>query len=177
MVVDRIEQHDVLNALMLAGILLLLGIGVIKATGSLFDTVDEGLITAEKEPSLESDGLPAGASTSVPEVDESSTTTLIDARPAEEVTVRVANGARRPGVAGAGTEALSTAGYPTLSPKNGPTLDSSIVYYSNGFAGDAAAIAVLLGLDATQIEPMPSDPGVAIEEAQVIAVLGIDSDF
>ena len=75
-------------------------------------------------------------------------------------------------MAGAGTEVLQGAGYPTLAPKNGPTLDDSVVYYENGYAADAVQIAELLGLEPTQIEPMPSDPGVPIEDANVIAILG-----
>ncbi|MGF1597467.1 MAG: LytR C-terminal domain-containing protein [Acidimicrobiales bacterium] len=179
MVVDRIERHDIINALMLAGILLLLGIGVITATRSLFSTVDEGLVIAEKEPVLESGEVPAGATAaSVPDTTtEDPTTTFVEARPAEEVTVRVANGARRAGVAAAGTEAVQSAGYPTLSPKNGPTVDDSVVYYANGFAADAVQVATVLGLESDQIAPMPADPGVPIDDAQVIAILGVNSDF
>ena len=104
-------------------------------------------------------------------------TTLPVTRPPAEVIVRVANGARRTGVAGAGTEAVVAAGYQTLSPKNGPTTETSIVYYANGYAAEAASVAELLGLDLTSIEAMPSDPGVPIEGAHLIALLGVSSDF
>lgn len=183
MVVDRIERHDVLNAVMLAGVLLLLGFGLLTALGGLASTVDEGLVDSSKEPELESEELPVGvAETTAPEeVAESEETVeddpVPDPRPPGEVTVRVGNGARRPGVAGAGTEALEAAGYTALSPKNGPTLDDSVVYYVNGYVADAAQVAELLGLEPSQIAPMPSDPGIPIEGAQVIAILGVNSEF
>lgn len=174
-VVDRMERHDVINAVMLAVVLLLLGFGIITAAQSLSDTLDEGVISAEKDATLESEEDTVGSTSD--SVAGASTSTIVAARSPDSVIVRVANGARRAGVAGAGTETLQAAGYPTLSPKNGPTLDDSVVYYGNGYAADAVKIAGLLGLEPTQIEPMPSDPGVPIEEANVIAILGVNSSY
>ncbi len=174
MVVDRIERHDIANAVMLAVVLLILGIGTITAVRSLFSTVDEGLVTSEKEQTLGSETT--STSTAAPS-DSSETSAIIAARPPDEVLVRVANGARRAGVAGAGTETLQAAGYPTLSPKNGPTHDTSVVYYTSGYAADAVKVAEVLGLQPTQIEPMPSDPGVALEDARILALLGVPSTY
>ena len=180
--VDRIERHDILNAVMLAAVLLLLGFGILTAADSFASTVDEGLIEATKDEDATTDPPPAGATSSAvveneaDEVEEAATT-LPETRPPAEVIVRVANGARRKGVAGAGTEAVVAAGYQTLPPKNGPTTETSIVYYANGYAAEAATVAELLGLELTAIEAMPSDPGVPIEGAHLIALLGISSDF
>lgn len=176
MVVDRLERHDMLNAALLAAVLLLLGFGIITAVRTLGDTLDDGVIVAEKEPTLESE---AAATDTTDEDDEESTTTtaVVAARPPEEVQVLVANGARRVGVAGAGTAVLAEAGYDTLDPKNGPTMDDSIVYYISGFAADAVVVAETLGLDPTAIEPMPSDPGVELADAKVIVILGINSNY
>lgn len=176
MVVDRVERHDVVNAVMLAGVLLLLGFGIVTAFQSLFDTLDDGVVRTEKAAVLESEAAAPNAEQDPAVVDETPTT-LVPARAADTVIVRVANGARRAGVAGAGTEVVQGAGYPTLAPKNGPTLDDSVVYYENGYAADAVQIAELLGLRATQIEPMPSDPGVPIEDANIIAILGVNSGY
>lgn len=175
MVIDRIERHDVANAILLAAVLLALGFGVIWALGNLSETVDEGLVSTEKEAALGSEADTV-TTTSTPET-AVTTTTIVAARPPDQVLVRVANGARRAGVAGAGTETLQAAGYPTLSPKNGPTVDTSVVYYRSGYAADAAKIAEALGLQPTQIEPMPADPGVDIADAHVLALLGVNSDF
>jgi len=181
-VVDRIERHDVLNAIMLAGAVLLLGYGLVTAAGSLASTVDEGLVDSSDEPSIESEDFAAGATTTSDPTseeggDDTAEPTVAEARPPGEVTVRVGNGARRPGVAGAGTEALEAAGYPALSPKNGPTMDDSVAYYVDGYVADAARVAEVLGLEPTQIAPMPSDPGVPIEGAHVIVILGVNSNF
>jgi LytR cell envelope-related transcriptional attenuator len=169
MFVERIERHDLINAVMLAAVLLLLGFGIVTALNDLMSA--NGMVETTKT-SVTAKVDPAAASTAPP-VFES--TTLPDARPAAEVRVRVGNGARRPGVAGAGTEKLHAAGYPTLPPKNGPTMDDSVVYYANGFAAEAAGVAVVLGLEPTKIAPMPADPGLPIEGADVIAVLGVNS--
>jgi hypothetical protein len=179
MVVDRIERHDVANAVLLAAVLLVLGLGTILAIGRLFDTVDEGLVVSEKDETAASDtdtDSDEATPTSEP-ADESEPGAIVDARPPDEVQVRVANGARRVGVAAAGTETLQAAGYPTLSPKDGPTMEDSVVYYVSGYAADAVKVAEVLGLEPTQIEPMPSDPGVDLDEANIIAILGVNSDY
>jgi hypothetical protein len=175
MFVDRIERHDVINAVMLAAVLLLLGFGVITAVNDLMSTVDSGgLVDATKAtPTTAQD--PAGAEATSTTAGES--TTLPPARPPADVKVRVGNGARRPGVAGAGTEKLAAAGYDTLPPKNGPTMEDSVVYYANGYASEAAAVAVELGLQPTRIAPMPDDPGLPVDGANVVAVLGVTSDY
>jgi len=172
MFLDRIERHDVINAVLLAVVLLLLGFGIVSAVNDLVGA--DGYVTATKDPT--SSTAPASATaSSVPVVENA--TTLPAARPPAEVKVRVGNGARRPGVAGAGTEKLQTAGYPTLPPKNGPTMDDSVVYYVNGYAAEAAAVAVVLGLEPTKIAPMPADPGIPIDDANVIAILGVNSSY
>lgn len=169
-VVDRIERHDVLNAVLLAIAMLVLGFLLVRGFGALFNTLDEGVVVAEKEEA-------ASSTTTTSEPAPEETTTIVASRPPDEVLVRVANGARRAGVAGAGTETLDAAGYATLSPKNGPTVDDSVVYYRSGYAADAAKVAEVLGLDPTQIEPMPADPGVDIGDAKVLALLGINSNY
>jgi len=175
MVVDRIERHDIANALLLAGILLLFGFGIVRGAGTLFSTLDDGLV--DKEKVLEADVSPSdGTDTSQLEA-KTTTTTLVAARPIDEVLVRVANGARRAGVAGAGTEAAKAAGYPTLSAKNGPTRDDSVVYYIEGYAADAIGVAEALGLEPDEIEAMPTDPGVSRNDAHIIVILGINSDY
>jgi hypothetical protein len=172
---DRIERHDVVNAVMLAAVLLLLGFGIVTAINDLMGT--EGLVDSSKTPTTSAPD-PAGASTSTSAPAGDPATSLPPARPPGEVTVRVVNGAaRREGVAGAGTEKLAAAGFVTLSPKNGPTMEDSVVYYATGFAAEAAAVATALGLEPTMIAPMPADPGVPVDNANVIAILGVSSNY
>lgn len=175
MFLERIERHDVVNAVMLAVVLLLLGFGIVSGVNSFFATAGEGMVTATKAED-EIGSAPAGATASTTPSTETPTT-LPPARPPAEVTVRVANGARRPGVAGAGTEKVNAAGYATLPPKNGPTMDESIVYYTTGYAAEAAAVAVALGLEPSRIGPLPTDPGVPVDNANVVAILGVNSDY
>ncbi|MEM7341475.1 MAG: LytR C-terminal domain-containing protein [Actinomycetota bacterium] len=176
--VDRIERHDVVNAVMLAAVLLLLGFGIITALRSLGETVDD-FVTSEASPSLESEALTASTTTTLPPESVTVTSTVVAASPPAEVTVLVANGAdRRPGVAAAGSEVLVEAGYEILPPKNGPTTEESVIYYEVGFAADAVKVAELLSLEATQIEPMPTAIGdVPLEGANLVALLGINSEF
>ncbi len=178
MFVDRIERHDLVNAVMLAAVLLLLGFGIVTAVNDLFNTVDGGLVDSVKDPLLSSQADPAGASaTSASTPADDTATSLPAARSPAEVKVRVGNGARRPGVAGAGTEALQNAGYAMLPPKNGPTMDDSVIWYTTGYAAEAAQIATVLGLEPTRIAPIPDDPGLPVDGAQVVAVLGVSSDY
>lgn len=175
-VIDRIERHDILNAIMLAAVLLLLGFGIVRGVNSLLDTVDEGIIISTKEEEAVA-GTDAQAPTSVPTEDSTATSEVVQARPANEVTVRVGNGAGRAGVAGSGTTELAAAGYVPLPPKNGPQREDSIVYYVEGYVADAEKVAELLGLEAEAAEPMPDDPGIPVDGAQVIVILGATSDF
>lgn len=177
-VVDRIERHDVVNAVMLAAVLLLLGFGIITALRSLGETVDD-FVTSETTPSLESEALPISTTTTLPPEAVTVTSTVVEANPASDVAVLVANGAdRRPGVAAAGSEVLAEAGYEILPPKNGPTTDESVIYYRVGFAADAVKVAELLSLEATQIEPMPTSVGdIPLDGADLVALLGISSNF
>lgn len=180
MLVDRIERHDIVNAVMLAGVLLLLGFGILTAVNSLFSTVHGGLVDATK-PTVASQAVDPPATTAA---EPGATAPAQDGagdvpagRPPAEVKVRVGNGARRPGVAGAGTEALHKAGYPTLAPKNGPTMDDSVVYYTTDYATEATAVAVALGLPPTSIAPIPNDPGLPVDDANVVAILGVNSEY
>ena len=176
MVVDRIERHDIVNAVLLAAALLVLGFAIVTAVDKLFQTMDEGLVVASKGP--EEDPASATA-TPVPPTSGSVPDDGSEGapRPPAEVTVRVGNGARRLGVASAATEVLKEAGYTTIPPKNGPTLTNSIAYYLEGYEADAALIAGLLAVEAGQVQPMPEDPGVPIDDAKVIVVLGTSSEF
>ncbi len=191
MTVDRIERHDVINAVGLTVVLLAMALGLVFGARALFNTVNDGLTEStdsqEKidaaaaraaEEAASTDGAPAAdTETTEPPVVEETTTTAPPAviRPPAEVTVRVSNSARRAGVAGAGTEILTQAGYASLSPKNGPTIANSVVYYVEGYDADAAAVARLLNMAETSVAPMPADPGVPIDGAQLVVMLGEDT--
>jgi hypothetical protein len=101
------------------------------------------------------------------------------------VPVLVANGSGTKGGAGAVTQKLIPYGYATKPAADADQLyEKSKIYYREGYAEDARAIATNLGVPApvdTIIEAMPATPPVRgtngttnAQQAQVIVLLGTD---
>ena len=173
---DRIERHDFVNAVVLAVVLLGMALALVFATRSLFDALDEeGVVTAETVPESTTTTTETPQVTVSEEVEEETTSTE-PARSPELVTVRVGNGSGKGGVAGRGTTVLANAGYTTLSAKNSSVqLATTTVYYAEGFGADAEVVASLLNVPITNTAPMPADPGVDVETATVVVILGADT--
>mgnify|MGYP002630977749 CR=1 FL=1 len=185
---ERVERHDILNALGLALVLLAMALGLVFGARALFRTVNGGLVDSSKteEVAAVGDGTDTsdGAAETGDAADPGSTsttaepttsTTVAELHLPSEVLVRVGNGARRGGVAGAGTSIVEQAGFPTLAPKNAPSTEASIVYYVEGYQADALALARLLNIAEAQIAPMPADPGIPQDEALLVVILGADT--
>ena len=104
------------------------------------------------------------------------TTTTAPARPASAVKLLVANGSSVRGLAGLISTKLHTAGYNTLAAANATQqVTTSVVYYEAGFQREAAAVAQVLGLPATAVQPMPIPPPVTnLNTANVLVVTGPD---
>ncbi len=170
---DRIERHDVVNAIGLALILLGMALALLFGARALFRTLNDGIVDAEKPPEI-TVATPTTVD-SGPTTTAEATTTTATIRIPGEVTTRVGNGAQRGGIAGAGTSLLEQAGYVTLSPKNAPPRPDSIIYYAESYEADAMQVARLLGVAETAIAPMPPDAGIPIDDAQVVAILGRDT--
>lgn len=173
---DRIERHDFVNAALLAIVLLAMAFALVVATRSLFGALDEeGVVTAETAPESTTTSTTTPQVTVGEEVAEETSSTL-PARAPNEVTVRVGNGAGKSGVAGRATSILANASYVTLGAKNSSVkLGTTAVYYGEGYGADAEVIATLLNVPLTNIAPMPPDPGVAIESANIVVILGADT--
>ncbi len=169
--VDRIERHDLLNAIGLAAILLAMALALLFGARALFRTVNDGIVSADTTTTAAVTTTEAEETTTTTEP----TTTTATLRIPGEVTTRVGNGAQRGGIAGAGTSLLDDAGYVTLSAKNAPPTANSIIYYVETYEADAAQVARLLGVAETAIAPMPADPGIPQDDAHVIAILGRDT--
>jgi hypothetical protein len=176
--VERIERHDVINAALLAAVLLGMALVLLLGAKSLFATlgaddgelVDAGPTTTVAAPSTTT----APTTTTIPET----TTTVGVAHATNEVIVRVGNGAGRGGVAGAGTDAARTAGYKTLSAKNADAIiERSTIYYVEGYAPDAEALAAVMNVAPANILPMPENPGIPRLEAHLVVILGQDTDL
>ena len=173
---DRIERHDFVNAALLAIVLLGMALALVFATRSLFSALDEDpVITAEPAPEVTSTTTEAPTVTVGEEVAEETSSTQ-PARSPNEVSIRVGNGSGLSGVAGRGSTVLANAGYTMLSAKNSSVkLASTAVYYVEGFGADAEVVATLLNVPITNIAPMPADPGVAVDTAAVVVILGSDT--
>ena len=174
--VERIERHDVINAALLAAVLLGLALVLLFGARSLFDTLggsDPELIEAGATTTTPAPTTTIAPATTVP---PETTTTVGVAHPANEVIVRVGNGAGRGGIAGAGTAVARQAGYKTLSAKNADAIiERSTIYYLDGYAPDAEALAATMGVAPANILPMPENPGIPPLEAHLVVILGQDT--
>lgn len=106
-------------------------------------------------------------------------------KPPAEVSVLVANGTGERGVAGAVSDKVNSRGYIALDAANAaaPTTES-VIFYREGFDGNAVAIAEIIGTTADLVLPEPADGtiGVAqnaiddgrLAQANVIVILGSD---
>ncbi len=99
-------------------------------------------------------------------------------KPPADVTVVVANAAKIPGTpAGDTTRKVSGAGYKTKTAVDDPnTVAATIVYYAEGYKGEAEALAKLLKLDPSKTGPMPSPQPTFAQGAQLVVELGPDFD-
>ncbi|MEZ5168160.1 MAG: LytR C-terminal domain-containing protein [Acidimicrobiales bacterium] len=102
------------------------------------------------------------------------------------VKVVVLNGSGEPGLAGTRTDVLATKGYVAVAGNTAADAATSKVYYIDGYAEEAAAVAAELSGTADLIEPIAAaergalakDDAVAeAEVANVIVVLGSDGQL
>lgn len=105
------------------------------------------------------------------------TTATPEVRPPAEVRVLVLNGSGRQGEASRGAATFTEAGYETATPKNAPQPGPSAIYYAEGYAQEASAVATTLGLDpALVVRPLdPAAPPIDdIQGAHLIVMAGND---
>jgi hypothetical protein len=117
---------------------------------------------------------PSTAPTTAPA--RTTTTTASPLRPPSQVLTQVANGTSVSGLAGRITSALQQAGYNVLSPADATSqVSSSAVYYTPGYAREAAAVASFLGLPSSVVQPYSSSvPISSTRGAEVIVIAGND---
>ena len=106
---------------------------------------------------------------------ESTAATTPSTRPANQVKVFVANGAGIQGAAGKAVETLTPLGYVAVAGNSPNRVQTTTVYYTEGYQAEAQGVAAALGAPATSVQPMPTPPPIAdIQGAQVLVVLGPD---
>jgi hypothetical protein len=102
------------------------------------------------------------------------TTSTLAAKPPAEVTVLVANGSGKTGVAGTNADKLKSAGYTNVETTNASNTNTTAVYYVNGAQADAQAVATALGFGGSTVQAMPTPPPVQLGAATVLVVVGTD---
>jgi hypothetical protein len=91
------------------------------------------------------------------------------------VKVFVANGAGIQGAAGKAVETLTPLGYVAVAGNSPNRVQTTTVYYTEGYQAEAQGVAAALGAPAASVQPMPTPPPIAdIQGAQVLVVLGPD---
>jgi hypothetical protein len=116
----------------------------------------------------------ATTGTTTPAGQPTSTTTTTT--PPSKVPVVVANGSNVSGAAGSISTQLQAAGWQILPAENATSnVSASVVYYVAGLQPSAAAIAKLLGVPTSGVQPLTSAAPVgAVGTAQVVVVVGPD---
>jgi len=149
--------------------------GTEDETDATFDEGTDGTETDTSGEALADDGTAVA--------DDGTVADPTTTRAPGEVRAAVANGTGTAGLAGERSGVLSTAGYTTDAVNSANDTALSTVYYVDGYAAEAEAVAVLLGGDASLLR-IATDAQLAsavAEENQaqvagfhIIAVLGTD---
>ncbi len=126
--------------------------------------------------------LDGGVTTTTAASTDVTTTTVSsdgeEERPAAEVQVLVLNGGGPTGVAVANSTTVGEQGYQMLEPGNftGTSLDTTAVYFAEGYEAEAAAVAEALGKSSDVVAAKPEGTlGTGWDEANVVVVLGKDT--
>lgn len=94
-----------------------------------------------------------------------------------EVSVLVLNGSGQTGVAGTTSTRIGEAGYVMGTAGNAPAnVETTSVYYADGYESDAIAIAQILGKGTDAVKPLTeASLGGAEGDSDVVVVLGADT--
>lgn len=130
-------------------------------------------------PPVDTTDLGDTSTTSQPDdlVTTTSTSESDDARDPGEVTVAVLNGGGPTGAAGAASDVIAGAGWNKGTVDNATNdIESTLVYFTEGYQPEANAVASLLGKSSDAVEAMPEEPlGPIAETDNVVVVLGADT--
>ena len=119
-----------------------------------------------------------GTTTPAAETPDTTATPPATAVPPAQLVVMVANGSSIRGLAGSTADQLKAAGYANTTATDATqNVTSTLVYFVEGFEGDAQAVSTTMGLPAERgVQAMPGAPPVAsLGEAKVLVVLGPDA--
>lgn len=161
--------------------LLVLGVAIVVGALLLWSWGDDGSTTVEAgktDTSTTVDISDLGSTTStLPTQDTTSTTAPASDHSPSEVSVVVLNGSGQVGVAKSNSTTIGEGGFNMLTPANAPALiDTTTIYYAEGYEADAVAVASLLGKGPDAVKPVTeASLGGAEGDADVAVVLGKDT--
>ncbi|MCB0972477.1 MAG: LytR C-terminal domain-containing protein [Acidimicrobiales bacterium] len=156
----------VLVVALVVGFLLLLNAGGGGAsTEAATDSGGEGPTTTAP---LDSDPTTTVASTTP--------TTEASTRSPSEVKVVVLNGSGPTGAAADTSDTIAGSGYEMGTPANGTPIETTTVYFTDGFEAEATAVALLLGKSPDNVAPIADASLNGAEgDADVVVLLGADT--
>lgn len=103
------------------------------------------------------------------------TVTTLPSKPPADVKVKVVNATSTQGLAGKVRDTLNGRGYTQVTLGDASTRQlQTDVYYLPGSDAEAQAVARALGVNATNVRPMPEPPPVSPGDATVMVLAGID---
>ena len=127
-----------------------------------------GFEEASDELEIESGVAPAGGEVDAPSTTEAETTST--SVPPAALKVVALNAAGVSGFAAQAQQFLNVAGYTATDVGNAASQrESTTVYFAPGFEVDAATVAGLLGLELSDIAPLPAGEALAADAADVPA--------
>lgn len=162
----------VLVVAVVVGFLLLLNAG--GGAGASSDGDDTA------SPPVDTSGLTEDPSSTTSQPDDllgTTTTTSAPERSQGDVTVAVLNGGGPTGAAATTSATIADAGWKAGTVGNANSnIDSTRVYYAEGYQAEAGAVAGLLGKSSDAVEALPDPaPGTIAEGDNVVVVLGTDT--
>ena len=138
----------------------------------------ETVATGPVETTVPADDRDAAPTTTTPTQGTSVPPTPVTRVPPDEINVIVANGVDpSQTIAGPQAAKLAAAGYPApvtmdLPP---PAVTTSSVYYTGDMESEAQAIAVVLGLPDSAVNPIPTPSPVPMNTAEILVIIGPDA--
>jgi hypothetical protein len=138
----------------------------------------DSAVQLQLSPDAENDGSVTTKQTVAPTTPTTPPPPSTSVQPAQ-LTITVANGSGKAGVAGDLSDKLKNGGYPMVSPTNttGGQVPSTTIYFDAGYEADARAVAAVAGLSPAAVTARPNTAlplDATAQAARVLIILGTD---
>ena len=160
--------------------LIVLGVAIVVGGLLLWSWGDDGSTTVDAgkgSTSTTVDVSDLGTTTTAADAASTTTTAATSDHSPSEVSVIVLNGSGQTGVAASTSATIGESGFTMLTPGNAPAnVETTAVYYADGYEADAIAVAQVLGKGTDAVKPVTeASLGGAEGDADVVVVLGADT--